>query len=181
MKRKRLDRDIWTSISSKQYIQRNVDECEYCGIISLLYMQAVTQPSIWQSPYGEVKVCDTGMKWLQFLPNNEHYLLTAMISESNKINAFYIDIIANSGICDDGVAFYDDLYLDIVVYSNGNILIDDRDELTAALRNNIITQPQYHLALQTQNKLINGLLKDVKSLEEFCLRYLKILDRLITE
>lgn len=176
MKRKRLDRNIWTQIISKQYVQCNINDSEYSGIIALLYIEAVTQPSIWQSPYGKVKVCDTGMKWLQFLPKDEYYVLTAMISESNKINVIYVDIIANSGIADDGVAFFDDLYLDLVVYPNGNILIDDRDELITALKNNIITQNQYELAQQTQNKLLNGLLTDVNFLNDFCFRYLTILE-----
>ena len=116
------------------------------------------------------------MKWLEFLPKDENYLLTAMMDVNNKINVIYIDIIANSGIQEDGVAFFDDLYLDLVVYPNGNILIDDRDELKDALRSNAITQAQFDLAQQTQNKLLNGLLADVGLLRDFCLRYLKRLE-----
>lgn len=172
MKRKRLDRDIWTSITSKEYIQRDVHDSEFSGVVALLYLRAVTPPSVWQSPYGQITVCETGMKWFQFLPEGEHYLLTAMIDETNKINVIYIDIIANSGIQEDGVAFFDDLYLDLVVYPNGNILIDDREELNAALRSNDISKEQYDLAQQTQNKLLNGLLADVNLLRGFCLRYL---------
>jgi uncharacterized protein len=179
MKRKRLDRNTWTSITSKQYFQHYIEDSEYSGVIALLYVQAVSQPSIWQSAYGEVTVCDTGMKWLQFLPKGEHYLLTAMMNENNKINAVYIDIIGASGVEDDGVVYFDDLYLDLVVYQNGNILIDDRDELIMALKNNIITQQQYELAQRTQNKLLNGLYTDIHFLNDLCLRYLTIMEELI--
>jgi uncharacterized protein len=178
LKRKRLDRDTWTSIISKQYIQYYIEDSEYSGIISVLYVQAVSQPSIWQSAYGEVTVCDAGMKWLQFLPKDEHYLLTAMMDKNNKISAVYIDIIAASGVEDDGVVYFDDLYLDLVVYHNGNILIDDRNELNMALKNNIITQEQYETAQQTQNKLLNGMHTDIHFLNGFCLRYLTVVESL---
>lgn len=176
MKRKRLDRDTWTSIKSKQYTQQYIEDSDYTGTIALLYIQAVSQPSIWQSPYGEVTVCDSNMKWIQFLPKEEHYLLTAMMNENNIINAIYIDIIASSGVLDDGVAYFDDLYLDLVIYQNGNILIDDRNELIMALKNNIITQQQYEIAQKTQNKLLNSLFTDIHFLNDFCHRYLMIME-----
>lgn len=179
MKRKRLDRDLWTSIQSKRYIQKNVSRSDFQGIVSLLYLQTVEPASIWDTTYGKMAVSVSGMKWLQFLPKDGHYLLTAMISAENTITGFYIDAIAGYGIDDDGVAFVDDLYLDFVLYTNGNILIDDRDELIEAYQTNKITQAQYDLAEQTQEALLKGILKDVSALNRFCLEYLSYMENAV--
>ncbi len=181
MKRKRLDRDIWTSILSKDYVQRHVDDPLFTGIAALLTLHSVEPASVWQSPYGEVTVSESGMKWLQLLPDGEHYLLTAMIGKEGSIHVYYVDIIADSGMMEDGVAFFDDLYLDLVVYPNGNILIDDRDELRAALHSGVISNDLYELAQHTQNKLLNGLLADVHELNDLCLRHLAKMERWDTE
>lgn len=173
MKRKRLDRDIWTSIKSKNYIQKEIVSENFCGIISLLYLNKVKPVSKWNAAlYGEIIVCGTGMKWLQFLPENEHYLMTAMISVKNEIVAIYVDVIDSYGKCEDGVFYYDDLYLDFILYPDGRIVIDDRKELEEVYKNNIITEEQYNLALQIQDKLLNGILKDFSYLNKFCFDYL---------
>lgn len=41
MKRKRLDRDIWTSIVEKEYFQENINEPDFSGILSVLYLKKV--------------------------------------------------------------------------------------------------------------------------------------------
>ena len=37
------------------------------------------------------------------------------------------------GIDADGIPYFDDLYLDLVVYPGGTIIVDDMDELEEAL------------------------------------------------
>lgn len=177
MKRKRLDRDIWTSITSKKYIQRQVKNKEFDGILSLLYIDEVSNVSRWNFPDKEITVCDRGMIWLQILPADEYYLITAMIDDQNEINLWYIDMIAGQGLDEDSVAFYDDLYLDLIVRPNGDIKIDDRDELEEALKENDITEEQYRLALSTKEKLQNGLLTDIPKLTDFCLRSMREMEQ----
>ena len=63
-------------------------------------------------------------------------------------------------ICTDAVQYFYDLYLDLVVYSDGTIIEDDMDELQNALANGDITQQQFDLALNIRDKLKNGLLSD---------------------
>mgnify|MGYP003311197489 CR=1 FL=1 len=61
----------------------------------------------------------------------------------------------------DGVPYFYDLYLDLVVYPDGTIIEDDMDELHNALTDGDITRQQFELALDTCNKLKNGLLSDI--------------------
>ena len=51
----------------------------------------------------------------------------------------YIDMIAGQGKDVDGIAYIDDLYLDLVAYPDGTVLEDDMDELEEALRNGDIS------------------------------------------
>lgn len=170
MKRKRMDRDIWTRITAKRYTQQHISNHNFEGIVSLLYIDDVSSPSRWEYPDQVITICDKGMKWLQIMPSNEYYLITAMINEENNINLWYIDIIADQGFDNDTVAYYDDLYLDIIVRPNGDIKIDDMDELEEALRENDITEELYKLALKTKDHLVKGILKDIPRLQNFCMQ-----------
>lgn len=76
-------------------------------------------------------------------------------------------MIAAQGIGEDGVPYFDDLYLDLVVYSNGTIVVDDMDELKDALLKKDITQEQFHLAIETSNRLKNGLLSNIDDFVEY--------------
>ena len=49
---------------------------------------------------------------------------------------------------------------DIVVYPDGTIIEDDMDELESALQSGDISQQQFDLAINTSNKLKNGLLNN---------------------
>ncbi len=170
MQRKRLDRDIWTRITSKRYIQKHKKCNDFEGIVSLLYIDEVSLPSRWEYPDEVITVCDKGMKWLQIMPESENYVITAMINDENIINLWYIDIIANQGYAEDDVAFFDDLYLDLIVRPNGDIKIDDMDELEEALIKKDITEELFYLALKTKEKLINVILNDLANLNNFCMK-----------
>lgn len=67
----------------------------------------------------------------------------------------------------DGIPWFDDLYLDLVVYPNGEILEDDMNELEEALAQRDITQEQFDLALDTAQRLRQGLLADIGQLKEY--------------
>ena len=70
--------------------------------------------------------------------------------------------------------YFIDCYLDLIIYPDGNIIVDDRDELDAALSEGDITEEQYNRALQTADKLQNGLLKNYG---EYCTFIRKMLGK----
>ena len=92
------------------------------------------------------------------------------MNANNDILLWYIDMIAGQGIDTDGVPYFDDLYLDLVVYPDGTIIVDDMDELEEALSAKDITQEQFDLAISTSSKLKNGLLSNVDTFIEYTLR-----------
>lgn len=56
------------------------------------------------------------------------------------------------------------MILDLVVYPNGEIKVDDMDELKEALHQQDISQEQFALAISTASEIKSGLLSDVRSL-----------------
>ncbi|WP_315107997.1 DUF402 domain-containing protein [Clostridium intestinale] len=166
MKKKRLIYDEWTGITSKRYTQLKIDNEVFKGVAAMLYIDKVSKPCIWDFNGEEIIVCDSGMKWLQMLPDDGAYIITAMINMKNEIELWYIDIIASHGVDEDNIVYFYDLYLDLIVYPNGTIKIDDMDELVDAFEQNIITKNLYEFALKTSVSLQNGILKDIPQLKK---------------
>ncbi len=137
------------------------------GYLGLIDIRQVSEVQKWKFNGEEIVVCDGGIKWLSILPQNDFYCITVMMNEKNDILVWYIDMIAGQGTDADGMPWFDDLYLDLVVYPNGEIKVDDMDELEEALRQKDITQEQFDLALHTADQLKKGLLKDIHSFKDY--------------
>lgn len=163
MKRSRLSYDEWKCILSKDMHGKRVNSELLDGYIGLIEIKEVSEAQIWKFNGEDVVVCDKGRKWLSILPRNDWYCITAMMNEEGNILLWYIDMIARQGIDVDGVPYFDDLYLDLVVYPDGTILVDDMDELKEALSKKDITQEQFNLAIETSHRLQRGLLSDISS------------------
>lgn len=162
MKRKSLSYNDWTCITSKELIIKNVVTDSFEGHISIIKIEEVTEPQIWRFNGEEIVTCDKGLKCLSILPEKDFYCITAMMNAKNEIFLWYIDIIADQGMDANGVPYYDDLYLDLVVYPDGTVVEDDRDELEEALAAKDISEEQYKLAIDTSMRLREGLLKDIE-------------------
>ena len=162
MKKSRLSYEEWKCIEKKQIHGKRVKINGFEGYIGLLNIEKVTVPQIWKFNGEDIVVCDEGLKWLSILPENDFYCITAMLDENSGILLWYIDMIASQGIDEDGVPYFDDLYLDLVVYPDGTVIEDDMDELEEALSANDISRGQYQLALDTAQRLKEGLLSDIK-------------------
>ncbi|ABX42212.1 DUF402 domain-containing protein [Lachnoclostridium phytofermentans] len=172
MKTRKLTFDEWTCIAEKRVMQKRMNETYFTGIVGLICIDEVTIPQRWNFLNKDVLVCDNGMKWLSMIPENEFYVITAMLDSKANIVLWYIDMIADSGIDEDGVAYYHDLYLDLVVYPDGSIFEDDMDELEEAFSAKEISRELFDLAIKTNIKLRNSLLLDCKKLREISFKCL---------
>lgn len=74
-----------------------------------------------------------------------------------------------------GIPFEDDLYLDVVVTSEGKIILLDEDELKGALDRMEITNREYKEAYKEANRLIDRLSNKKEELEEFTNKYFKLM------
>ena len=167
MKRSRLSYDEWKCIISKDIFGKTVNSELLNGYIGLIDIKEVSKIQTWEYNGEDIVVCDKGRKWLSILPQNDWYCITAMMDENEKILLWYIDMIAKQGIDVDGVPYFDDLYLDLVVYPDGTIIVDDMDELEEALSKKDITQEQFNLAVETSHRLQRGRLSNISSFMEY--------------
>ncbi len=176
MKRSKLSYDEWKCIKSKKLKGKQISTDFFKGYIGIIEIEEVSEKQIWKFNGEDIVVCDDGLKWLSILPQNDSYCITAMMNADNEILLWYIDMIAAQGIDADGIPYFDDLYLDLVVYPDGTIIVDDMDELETALETKDITQAQFNLAISTSNKLKTGLLSNIDTFIEYTLRCKEMVD-----
>lgn len=167
MKRSKLNYEEWKCILKKDLYCENIQSDFFKGYIGLLHIHEVSEPQIWRFNGEDMVVCDKGLKWLTILPKDDYYCITAMMNSKKNVLVWYIDMIAGQGQDADGVAYIDDLYLDLVVYPDGTVLEDDMDELEAALRCGDISKELFDLAINTCDRLKSGLLSDIRKFIEF--------------
>lgn len=163
----RLTYDEWKSMLKKQRQGAWEYSSEFKGYVGLLSINQVSEKQEWNYKDEKITVCDTGYNWLTIMPKDEYYCITVMMDENYNIQVSYIDMLDSQGIDDDGVPFFYDCYLDLLVYTDANVKVDDRDELDEAFHAGDINEEQYNRALNTAKKLKEGLLSDYAKYEKF--------------
>ncbi len=117
-------------------------------------------------------IIDNNYKWLEFYDYNSKVKLTAIYNQENKIVEWYFDIAREIGK-ENGVAYEDDLYLDVVVTPENEIKLLDEDELKEALNRKEITISEYEDTYNEAKKLMDRLNGKKNELLEFTDKYLK--------
>ncbi|MCM3783897.1 DUF402 domain-containing protein [Neobacillus mesonae] len=157
MKRKFGDRANWRRITNRQFTCRYVESEEFTGYLSLYTIHDLKEP-LWKT-YGGHTFCtaDKGYSWLQYFPKDEHYVVTAMFDDQERIVEWYIDTCRSQGVTDQGVPWFDDLYLDVIVLKGGEVFLLDEDELDDALEKGHITTADYDLSMRTAQHLLHSI------------------------
>lgn len=135
---------------------------------SLIYIDRVKEKQVWEFLEGKPVVADEGFKWLVVAPKYENYVITMYMDQNMKTILWYIDMIDGQGIDEDGVYFYNDMFLDLIVLNSGEIIEDDRDEFERALIMGVISQEQYELVKKTALELKNKILGDSNWISRYC-------------
>jgi predicted RNA-binding protein associated with RNAse of E/G family len=154
VKRKLATIPEWRHVRAKRFVATPVVEPTFRGYVALLTFDAIGQTG-WL-PYADQRllIADDGYCWLQYYPQDAHYAITATFDERDRFIYWYIDITKAHGLGDDGIPWYDDLYLDIIILADGAIHVLDADELDAALAAQKITQDEWQLAWDETNRLL---------------------------
>ena len=112
----------------------------------------------------EVTILDKGYMYIQILPINENYSLTLSYDEKGQFIEWYFDITANNFLDERGMPFYEDLYIDIVLTKDKEVLTLDEDELNNAFDSGKITKEQYDLAIREADLLRLEVLENYNAL-----------------
>lgn len=168
MKQKRLNRDLKWGFHHFPYYQMRVDTDGFHGLASLICLTD-GNTICWQLPKaGSVPVAGAGMQWLQLVPDDQHRLITAKYLPDGDISVWYVDVIDRLSFDPDGVAVFHDLYLDVYFTPQGDVIVDDRDELDAALAGGDITPQQHRCALAEGESILAQLCADLPATTVLC-------------
>jgi predicted RNA-binding protein associated with RNAse of E/G family len=157
MKRKFGDRANWRRVTHRQFKSKYVESDEFTGYVTLYSIFALRDP-LWKTYGGHTfRIADKGYTWLQYYPKGAHFVVTAMFDDQGEIVEWYIDVCKTQGVTDQGVPWFDDLYLDIVVLKNREVFLLDEDELDEALTKGLISVKDYDLATETAQRLLHDI------------------------
>ena len=149
---------------------KNVNNSDFKGDIALINFNKVHKPYIIEE--NNRCLINDNYKWVEFYDCNKKHKLTAMYNEKNEIVQWYFDIARKIGKEND-LPYEDDLYLDVVVTSAGEIILLDEDELKDAYDRLEVSQKDYDMAHAEAKKLMNQLEKNIDKLHIFTNKYLK--------
>lgn len=191
MKRKRLDRDLKWGFQYFPYYQMRLEHEIYHGLVSLIKLTDGEYFYLDFPKAGRTALCGEGMVWLQLFPDSCKRLITAMFLPKEKVvkgkrypysvSAIYVDVAEGYEYDIDGVAAYIDKYLDVWLTPQGDILIDDRDELDEAFNHNELTKKQYNDALAECDSIVEQMGTDIEETEKRCCDILSILEMQIAQ
>lgn len=147
---------------------KSINNEDFIGDIYLNNFKKVDTPYMLENG---VCLQDSNYKWLEFYNYNAKVLLTAIYNENNEIIEWYFDIARSIGK-ENNIPYEDDLYLDILVTSNGEIILLDEDELKEAFERLEITKEEYDEAYKIANDLIKKVKGKKEKLKKFTDKYL---------
>lgn len=184
MKHKRLNRDQW-GFMYYPYYQMRIDHELFHGLACLIRFTD-GEKNYWATPKaGRIQVTGEGMTWLELIPDDTRRVITAMYfpdgthgperqnypltaSEEYQPSIWYIDIIEGTEYDEDGVAAFIDKYLDVIITPEGDVKVDDRDELDAAYASGELTKEQYDAALAEGEDILKAYGDDIRGLDAWC-------------
>lgn len=168
MTKKRLIRDKKWFFQTFPYVQIHMDNDLFKGWVAINYL---TDGEIryWNfEKAGSVPVAGKDIIWLTIIPESASRSITAFFKPNRHVSAWYIDVIESAGIDEDGIVYFIDKYLDVMLTPEGDILIDDRDELEIAFNSGELSTFQYEQALKEGERIVIELGRDIKETEEMC-------------
>ncbi|MBR5345661.1 MAG: GNAT family N-acetyltransferase [Clostridia bacterium] len=197
MKHKRLNRDLW-GFQYYPYYQMRIDDPLFHGLACLIRFSD-GKSSYWETPKaGRIQVIGAGMTWLELIPDDQDRVITAVYfpkgthdperknyprpaNQTYQPSFWYVDIIEGTETDDCDIAVFIDKYLDVIFTPEGDIRIDDRDELDTALASGELTHKQYDRALAECDSILHNLCEDIPKTDHWCAEVMKIVEQRILD
>lgn len=154
LKRKWANRNPWPRILKQRFAAKSVSQCDYQGYVTVLCLDEVSSP-LWMKWQDQALcIADSGYTWLQQFPIGTQYTMTTQFDAQGQVVQWYIDICAQHGVGEDGIPWWDDLFLDIIIFPSGECEIIDGADLDAALQNGIVDEFQHCQAWAEATRLV---------------------------
>ena len=179
MNKMRLTRDRKWYFQYFPYHQMHMDNELFKGWVSLNYLTD-GETRYWEyEKSGKIPVSAKGMTWLTLIPDDRKRCIGAYIKPDRRVSVWYVDVIEETGMDEDGIVYYIDKYLDVILTPQGDVIVQDRDELDGAYESGELSDAQYEEALKEGELIIKELATDIGKTEEFCLAVLAKAEEMI--
>ena len=161
MKQKPADRRNWQRITRSRFAQIFLDVSEFRGYVTLYCIDDLREP-LWKTCCGRlICLADKGYRWMQHFPLGARYAITTVFDAQDNIVEWYIDICNRTYQDEQGLIWYEDLYLDLDVSFIGEVELLDADELDDALRANQVSSVEYEVAWREASSLMTAIEQDM--------------------
>ncbi len=195
MNHKRLNRDQW-GFQYYPYYQMRIDHELFHGTACLIRLTD-GEKNYWETPKaGRIQVTGEGMTWLELIPDDTRRVITTMYfpdgthdperkhypvtaDERYQPSIWYIDIIEGIEQDEDGITVFIDKYLDVIITPEGEVKVDDRDELDAAYAAGELSKEQYDAALAEGEAILQAYGGDIRGLDALCAAVRKLAEERI--
>lgn len=171
IKRVKLTFDEWNKTVPKKEVNLFENEEMYGAFINII---EVKKPQVWFCFDKKITVADNGYKWLVVLPKEDHYAITMYMDRNDVPLLWYIDLIDGIGVDADGIPFYNDMFLDLIVSDDGQVVEDDRDEFEKAYFDGIINNKQYQKVISVSEQLKQRISENQRWISEYCRNIVEI-------
>ena len=179
MNKMRLTRDRKWFFQYYPYHQMHMDNELFKGWVSINYLTD-GEERFWEyEKCGKVPVCGKGMTWLTLIPDDRKRCIGAYIKPDRRVSVWYVDVIEETGIDEDGIVYYIDKYLDVILTPQGDVVVKDRDELDEAHLSGELSDDQYEAALKEGELILKEMAADIGKTEEYCLEVLAKAEEMI--
>ncbi len=148
------------------YKQDKIESEYFNGYLCYTKLKDIDEPLMVNNGLYDLCIIKNDYEWYQLFSLDKNYVLTIMIDDNKKVIQWYFDISYKIGL-DNGVPYEDDMYLDMIITKEGNILHLDEDELIEAYKNKELTKEDLDNAYDIYNYLENKYYKDINKLKEF--------------
>ena len=193
MKHKRLNRDLGWGFQYYPYYQMRIDDENFHGLVCLIKLTD-REENYWETPKaGRIQVTGGGMCWMQLVPDNTSRVVTVMYfpdgqHDTERINypepanikyqpsIWYVDVIDGMEYDEYGIAIFIDKYLDVIFTPEGDVKIDDRDELDEAFNSGELTKEQYESAISECEEILKDYCEDIRQTEAWCARIRQLVE-----
>ena len=174
VRRKYLGKPIEKYIKSSISKIIRIDDAEHSGYISFIKIFEVYQPLIVESNGNRIYLYNNGYSELNYLPDNQNWKMLALYDDNNEIIEWYFDITLKNSVDENGAPYCVDLYLDVILMPNGDVIIVDEDELKDAYINGKITKKDMDLAYTTKDKIISNKIVDIEYVVKTCKKFMRL-------
>lgn len=171
IKRVKLTFDEWNKTVPKKEVNLFETEEIYGAFINII---EVKKPQVWFCFDKKITVADNGYKWLVVLPKEDNYAITMYMDRNDVPILWYIDLIDGIGVDADGIPFYNDMFLDLIISDDGQVVEDDRDEFEKAYFDGIINNKQYQKVISVSEQLKQRISENQRWISEYCRNIVEI-------